>query len=548
MLGLQYKIVYKQGADNGVADALSRRSSVDQILAMSSSTPLWLAAVVTSYASDPQATELITKLSLKPDSVPNYTLSGGVLRFKNRIWIGNDKALQSQLISAMHSSTLGGHSGIPVTYSKLKQYFFWPAMKSSIQQYIQACGICQQAKPDRARYPGLLQPLPVLDSAWQMVSLDFVEGLPRSGSYNSILVVVDKFSKFAHFIPLRHPFTALSVAKAYMDNVYKLHGLPLSLVSDRDRVFTSKLWQELFSLAGVQLRMSSSYHPQTDGQIERVNQCMETFLHCFVHACPTKWIQWLSLAEFWYNTSCHSALGRSPFEVLYGHSPRHFGLDSASAISVLDLSDWLHEREVMQGLVKQHLLRAQERMKRQADKGRSERCFNVGDSVFLKLQPYAQTSLAPRANQMLSFKFFGPFRVLERIGSVAYRLELPPSASIHPVFHVSQLKKAVGDQDVSPVLPDSSAYYQVPERVLQRRLSPGDRPVLQGLIKWSGMPSSLATWENMADLRRRFPRAATWGQVASQEEGSVGTVSRSSPRPMRDARPNVRVHGPEWQI
>ena len=167
--------------------------------------------------------------------------------------------------------------------------------------------------------------------------------------------------------------------------MYKLHGLRLSLVSNRDRVFTSKLWQELFSLAGVQLRMSSSYHLQTDGQTERVNQCMETFLRCFVHACPTKWIQWLSLAEFWYNTSCHSALGRSPFEVLYGHSPRHFGLDSASAISVPDLSDWLHEREVMQGLVKQHLLRAQERMKRQADKGRSKRCFNVGDSVFLKL-------------------------------------------------------------------------------------------------------------------------------------------------------------------
>ena len=167
----------------------------------------------------------------------------------------------------------------------------------------------------------MLQPLPVPDSAWQIVSLDFVEGLPRSGQYNSILVVVDKYSKFAHFVPLRHPFTALSVAKAYLDNVYKLHGLPMSLISDRDRVFTSKLWQELFSLAGVSLRMSSSYHPQTDGQTERVNQCMETFLRCFVHACPTKWIQWLSLAEFWYNTSCHSALGRSPFEVLYGHPP-----------------------------------------------------------------------------------------------------------------------------------------------------------------------------------------------------------------------------------
>ena len=131
-----------------------------------------------------------------------------------------------------------------------------------------------------------------------MVSLDFVEGLPRSGHSDTILVVVDKYSKFAHFIPLRHPFIALSVAKAFMDHVYKLHGLPSSLVSDRDRVFTSKLWKELFALAGVQLRMSSAYHPQTDGQTEHVNQCMETYLRCFVHACPTMWSSWLSLVEF----------------------------------------------------------------------------------------------------------------------------------------------------------------------------------------------------------------------------------------------------------
>ena len=220
-------------------------------------------------------------------------------------------------------------------------------MKSGVHEYVRACSVCQQAKPDRARYPGLLQPLPVPSSAWEMVSLDFVEGLPRSGNSDTILVVVDKYSKFAHFIPLRHPFTALSVAKAFLDHVYKLHGLPSSLVSDRDRVFTSNLWKELFALAGVQLRMSSAYHPQMDGQTERVNQCMETYLRCFVHACPTKWSSWLSLAEFWYNTSSHSALGRSPFEVLYGHSPRHFGIMSASACAASDLSDWLHECEVM---------------------------------------------------------------------------------------------------------------------------------------------------------------------------------------------------------
>ena len=216
-------------------------------------------------------------------------------------------------------------------------------MRSSVHAFVCACTVCQQAKPDRARYPGLLQPLPVPASAWDMVSLDFVEGLPRSGFANCILVVVDKFSKFAHFIPMKHPFTALTVAKVYMDNVYKLHGMPSSLISDRDRIFTITLWRELFSLVGVQLRMSSAYHPQTDGQTERVNQCMETYLRCFVHACPTKWSSWLPLAEFWYNTSKHSSLGRSPFEALYGHAPRHFGLSSASACSTPDLSVWLQE-------------------------------------------------------------------------------------------------------------------------------------------------------------------------------------------------------------
>lgn len=156
--------------------------------------------------------------------------------------------------------------------------------------------------------------------------MDFVEGLPKSAGLNCILVVVDKFSKYGHFIPLSHPFTALVVAKLFINHIYKLHGMPSVIISDRDKVFTSNLWSELFKLAHVELNMSSAYHPQTDGQTERVNQCMETFIRCFVHASPGKWANWISLAEFWYNTSQHSSLGRSPFEVLYGHPPGHFGI------------------------------------------------------------------------------------------------------------------------------------------------------------------------------------------------------------------------------
>jgi hypothetical protein len=264
-------------------------------------------------------------------------------------------------------------------------------------------------KPDRAKYPGLLMPLPVPPHAWHTVTMDFIEGLPRSASFNCIMVVVDKLSKYSHFVALAHPFTAAKVAKSFMDHVYKLHGLPTVIISDRDKIFTSAFWQQLFTLSDTKLSMSSAYHPQSDGQTERVNQCLETFLRCFVHACPQKWSTWLSVEEFWYNTCPHSALGSSPFEVLYGHRPRHFEITDISAVTVSDLYNWVHERELMQKLIKQHLLRAQDRMKKQADKNRSERVFAVDDWVYLRLQPYVQSSVSTRANHKLSFKFFWAF-------------------------------------------------------------------------------------------------------------------------------------------
>jgi hypothetical protein len=251
------------------------------------------------------------------------------------------------------------------------------------------------------------------------------------------LVVEDKLTRFAHFIPLSHPFTAQTVADAYMESVFKLHGMPFAVVSDRDKIFTSQFWQQLFKCSGTQLRMSTACHPQSNGQTERVNQCLETFLRCFTHACPGKWSKWLALAEHWYNTSPHSTLGTSPFDVLYGREPRQLGLSPLDVSPVVEVQDWLDERRTMMDLLQQHLARATLRMKTQADKGRLERSFQVGESVFLKLQPYVQHSVSRRSNHKLSFKFYGPYKVLSKVGSVAYRLELPVDSKVHPVFHVS---------------------------------------------------------------------------------------------------------------
>jgi hypothetical protein len=226
--------------------------------------PSWLHDVKLSYDTVARAQELLTKLAISDIAEPHFTLQQGLLRYKGRLWVGADEALQH-----LHSSPVGGNSGFLATYQHIKRLFAWPCMKTAVQQFIATCPTCQQAKPDRARYPGLLQPLPIPSMAWQSISMDFVNGLPMSGGKNCITVIVDHFSKYAHFVPLAHPFIALTVAKTFIKNDYWLHGLPMSIISDHDKIFTSQLWQELFRLTGVTLKMSSAYHPQTGGQMER---------------------------------------------------------------------------------------------------------------------------------------------------------------------------------------------------------------------------------------------------------------------------------------
>lgn len=202
--------------------------------------------------------------------------------------------------------------------------------------------------------------------------MDFIEGLPPSARFKCILVVVDKLTRYSHFIPLVHPFTAQGVAQQFMGHVYKRHGMPYYIISDRDRILTSRFWQQLIKLTGNELNLSTARHPQTDGQTERVNQCLKTFLRCHTQACPRQWIKWLSLAEFWFNTSTHSSLGKSPFAVLYGMEPRPLGLVALDTCQPMDVRAWLEERQLMLEVVKQHLHQAQQRMKYQDNKNRSE--------------------------------------------------------------------------------------------------------------------------------------------------------------------------------
>ncbi|CAO2200139.1 unnamed protein product [Urochloa humidicola] len=520
LLGLQYKVIYKKGLDNKAADALSRQTSPEQCSAISVSTPKLLEVVIEGYQQDPTTKALLAELALTGQNDKGYSLEEGVIRYKGRIWLGNNQEAHQAIMLALHTSGIGGHSGATATYHKIKNLFAWPGMKKHILDYVAKCDICAKAKSEHNKLPGMLNPLPIPPSVWHTVSIDFIEGLPKSKTYNAILVVIDKLSKYAHFIPLSHPFTALSVAHKFLDNVYKLHGLPQVIISDRDKVFTSTLWQELFRLTETTLNMSFAYHPQTDGQTERLNQCLETYLRCMIQACPTKWFEWLSLAEYWYNTTYHSAHGKSPFEVLYGQTPRHFGIASNAQSTLVELETWLKERSDMMDVIRHNLLRAQTRMKLQADKHRQEREFTVGDWVYLKLQPYIQQSVMRRTNNKLSFKYFGPYLITQKVGKVAYKLQLPPESKIHPVIHVSQLKKALpqattvsSDDQLQLMEPNQDLK---PHQVLQTRLQVvGNSAVPFVLMQWKDRPPEWSTWEQLSTVNHQFPSWATRGRAAT---------------------------------
>jgi hypothetical protein len=187
-----------------------------------------------------------------------------------------------------------------------------------VESFIKQCSICQQAKHENCKLLWLLSPLPIPENSWQDLSMDFVDGLPKCEGYSVILVVVDWLTKYAHFLPLKYPYTTQSVAKIFFTNIIKLHGVPRTIVSDRDKIFTSSFWKELFRLLNTQLCMSSAYHAQSDGQTERINQCLEAYLMCATSYTPRQWLKWLPLAELWYNSSFHTSLKCSPFTLYMG--------------------------------------------------------------------------------------------------------------------------------------------------------------------------------------------------------------------------------------
>jgi Integrase zinc binding domain/Chromo (CHRromatin Organisation MOdifier) domain len=431
------------------------------------------------------------------------------------------------LLKELHDSASGGHSGITITYHRLKQHFFWPKMKEDVIHYVNSCNTCQMTKPDLHSSLGLLHPLPIPSEAWCSIGLDFITGLPKSEGYEVIMVVVDRLTKFSYFIPLKHPYSAITVAAAFFNNIYRNHGIPTSIVSDRDPIFTGKFWKELVKLLGIGLNMSSAYHPQTDGQTERVNQCLENYLRGMLLDQPKNWSQWLPLAQWWYNSNFHSSLKMTPFQALYGFAPPHPSLGHPPRSNIAAVDSFLRTRHRAMMQLKDNLIKAQARMKKFTDLNRTERSFGTGDWVYLKLQPYRQISIKGRQNHKLNPRFYGPFEIEERIGSVAYRLRLPIGSAIHPVLHVSQLKKHISrGSTISPTLPIATPTGQLkiyPAQILNRRaIKRTNEAVPQLLIRWTNLPLEDASWEDYDLLERHYPQFILEDKNAFKDRGMSG--------------------------
>ena len=384
--------------------------------------------------------------------------------------------------------------------------------EEDVIDYVAKCATCQRVKAEHLRPGGYLQPLEVPMWKWEDITMDFVQGLPRTRhGFDSIWVIVDRLTKTAHFVPVRSSYTPERLAKEYMSTIVRLHGVPLSIVSDRDPRFTSRFWRAFQRELGTDLRFSTAYHPQTDGQSERTIQTLEDMLRACVLDFGGSWEDHLALIEFAYNNSYHSSIQMAPHEALYGRRCRaplcwDTVIDSGSVST-----DIVDEANQKIRVIRQRLQTAQSRQKSYADRRRRELEFQVGDYVFLKVSPLKGVQRFGQKGK-LSPRFIGPFEVIERIGVAAYRLRLPETMSqIHNVFHVSMLRKCLSDPstvtsvETLPIQEDLS-FEETPVQILDRKskvLRNKTIPLVK--VLWRGQKYEEATWETETDMRSRYP-------------------------------------------
>jgi hypothetical protein len=528
LLGFDFSVEYKPGRANTVADALSRRdadAADTALLALSAPRFDVLDRLKHANASEPAWVALADEIQSRARTSP-WALVDGMVTFNGRLYIAPTSPLLQELVVAIHED---GHEGVQRTLHCLRRDFHAPNLRTVVQELVRACRVCQQNKTEHLHPAGLLLPLPVPVSVWADIAMDFIEGMPKVGGKTVILTVVDRFSKYAHFLPLAHPYTVESVARVFFAEIVRLHGVPQSIVSARDPVFTSAFWRALMAATGSKLQMSTAFHPQSDGQSEAANKVITMYLRCFTGDRPKQWIRWLPWAEYIYNTAYQVSTKTTPFSIVYGREPPSLRSYEPGETRVQAVAKAMEDRDELLADVRYRVEQAQVVAKRNYDQKHRAITFAPREWVWLRVRHRTPLSLPTVTTGELKPRYYGPYQISELVNPVAARLVLPAGAKIHNVFHVGLLKKFVGvPPDVPPSWPPmhNGAALPVPERAVRMRLARGVRQVL---VQWADAPPSAATWEDVDAFVQRYPsfqladellieegRDVMWGRVYSR--------------------------------
>lgn len=442
--------------------------------------------ILTALPNDPIASN-----HLPEPSDPRWTMDDrGFLRCDNRIYVPESNNLRLRVLQTTHDHPLSGHFGQNRTLELIRREYTWPGIRTYVQDYVKSCTTCARAKVPRHKPYGLLKQLPIPEKPWNSISMDFIEHLPDSSGFTAILVIIDRLSKQAIFIPTHDTITSPDLARLFVLHVFSKHGVPSHVTSDRGTEFVSHFFRSLGKALDMVLHFTSGYHPEGDGQTERANQTLEQYLRIYCNYQQDNWSELLPLAEFAYNNAPSATTGVSPFFANKGYHPNlsvHPERDLSSARAreyAIDL-DELHQ------FLREEMAHAQERYQGPADARRKPAPdLKIGDQVFVKAKYFRST----RPSKKLSEKNLGPFEIIARPGTHSFTIRLPDSMrSVHPVFHVSQLEPAfpntIPNRIQSPPPPvevDGEPEYEISE-ILDSKLDRRRRQCqLLYLVRWSG--------------------------------------------------------------
>jgi hypothetical protein len=516
-------IVPIKGSSNVVADPLSRRPDLrDDITIDYLDAVMNLTACPVVLLPDPDLLELFREgyaedpycISLSRTSEHFRFAEDGLIYIKrpvgDRVLVPASDVLRKQLLQSAHDEPTAGHRGALKTLAALQQRFWWEYMIDSVREFVRSCTQCQRSKYTTQPPPGMIQSIELPQRRWQHVTMDFVTGIPQTSnySYDMIMVVVDRLSKYAHFVPCYTTNTAEDIAWYFYSEVVKFHGVPEIITSDRDVKFTSAFWETLWKRLGTQLIRTTAFHPQADGQTERVNRTLIELLRTMVDAEQSDWDDHLASAQIAYNTSQHSGSRHTPHYLNYGEEmTKPIDLTIRLPPPADNEAETVADRiQAAVDRAREFLLQAQQRQTEQANRHRREEHYNVGDQVWLSTQHLRLPGAQSRKLQPL---WAGPYRITEKRAPNTYRLKLPGRMHrIHDWFNVNKLRRfCVFDRyERDSQLPqqdeweeDSSSLYEI-DRLINHETRRGQ---LWYEVRWRGFDHT--SWESESKLVRLAP-------------------------------------------